>query len=134
MQTARNDRHQDRARSSEAARKAAQARFAALVPKPDDPAVIARTQARIAVAEARRERIAKREAELRALAEAQAAEAAAAAAAAAAEAEALRAEAEAAERERTASALAAKAQAIELMKQQKIARDARYAARQARRK
>jgi hypothetical protein len=134
MQSPRNDRHQDRAKSSEAARKAAQARFAALVPKLDDPAVIERTQARVAIAEARQERIALREAEARALAEAQAAEAAALAAAAAAEAAALRAQAEEAERERVASANAAKAQAIELMKQQKLARDARYAARQTRRK
>jgi hypothetical protein len=134
MQSPRNDRHQDRAKSSEAARKAAQARFAALVPKLDDPAVIERMQARVAVAEARQERIAKRDAELRAAAEAQAAEAAAAALAAAAEAEAIQLQAEEAERERAASAHAAKAQAIELMKQQKLARDARYAARQIRRK
>ncbi|TCH96454.1 hypothetical protein EJV46_20990 [Roseococcus sp. SYP-B2431] len=134
MQSPRNDRHQDRAKSSEAARKAAQARFAALAPKLDDPTVIERMQARVAVAEARQERIAKRAAELRAAAEAQAAAAAAATAAAEAEAAALRAQAEEAERERLASANAAKAQAIELMKQQKLARDARYAARQSRRK
>lgn len=134
MQSPRHDRHQDRAKASEAARKSAQARFAALAPRPDDPAVQERMAARVAVAEARQERLEKRQAELRALAEAQAAEAAALAAAAAAEAAASRARAEEAERELAANALAAKAKAVMLLKEQKIARDARYAARQARRK
>jgi hypothetical protein len=134
MQSPRNDRHQDRAKTSEAARKSAQTRFAALAPKLDDPAVIERMQARVALAEARQERIANREAELRAIAEAQAIEAAALAAAAAAEAAALRAQAEEAERALAANALAAKTRAIELVKEQKLARDARYAARQSRRK
>ncbi len=134
MQSPRNDRHQDRAKTSEAARKSAQARFAALAPKPDDPAVIERTEARVALAEARQERIAKREAELLALAEARAIEAAALAAAAAAEASASRLRAEEAERELAANTLAAKTRAIEMMKEQKLARDARYAARQSRRK
>jgi len=134
MQSPQRDRHQDRAQASEAARKSAQARFAALAPKPDDPAVIARMAERVALAEARQERIAKREAELRALAEAQAREAAELAAAAAAEAAAARILAEEAERELAANALAAKAKAIALVKEQKLARDSRYAARQARRK
>ncbi len=134
MQNPQRDRHQDRAKASEAARKSAQARFAALLPRQDDPEVIARTEARVALAEARKERIAKREAEIRALAEAQAIAAAELAAAAAAEAAASRALAEEAERQFAATALAAKAKAIALMKEQKIARDARYAGRQARRK
>lgn len=134
MQSQWRDRHQDRAKASEAARKSAQARFAALTPRPDDPAVQERLAARVALAEARQERLAKRQAELLARAEAEAIEAAKLAAAVAAEAAASRARAEEAERELAASALAAKARAIALLKEQKIARDARYAARQARRK
>jgi len=134
MQSPQRDRHQDRAQASEAARKLAQKRFAALLPRHDDPAVIAKTAARVALAEARQERIAAREAERRALAEAEALEAARVAAAAKAEAEAARAMAEAAERELAANAIAAKAKAVALLKEQKLVRDARYAARQARRK
>lgn len=134
MPSQQRDRHQDRAKASEAARKSAQARFAALLPNPDDPAVIERTQARVAVAEARQERIAKREAEALAEAQAKAAAAAELAAAMAAEAEANRLQAEEAERERNAAAVAGKANALALVKEQKAARDARYAARQLRRK
>ena len=104
----------DRLSAAAAAKKAMLERFHAM-PGPDDPAVKEQQAARKAVSEAREIRIAERKAAREAEAQRQAAEQAAR------EAEERRLAAEAA------------AQAVALEAQRKAARDARYAARKARR-
>lgn len=111
----------DRLRVAAAAKKAALERFYAR-PGPDDPAVREQQAARKAISDARETRIAERKATREAETERQAAEhAAKAAEQAAREAEERRAAADAA------------AQAMALEADRKAARDARYAARKARR-
>ena len=111
----------DRLNAAAAAKKAMLERFHAM-PGPDDPAVKEQQAARKAISEAREIRIAERKAAREAEAQRQAAEnAAKAAEQAAREAEERRLAAEAA------------AQAVALEAQRKAARDARYAARKARR-
>jgi hypothetical protein len=111
----------DRMNAAAAARKATLERFHTR-PGPDDPAVLEQQAARKAVSDAREVRVAERTAAREAEAQRQAAEQAAKAAEQAArEAEERRLAAEAA------------AQVVALEAQRKAARDARYAARKARR-
>ena len=107
------------------ARKAMVERFRAR-PAEDDPAVLERKAARLTVSQAREARIAAREAERRADAERQAAEQKVR------EAEAARMAVEQAERE-AVERRAEGDRAVDLLAEQKAARDARYAARKARR-
>jgi hypothetical protein len=108
------------------ARKAMLERFRAR-PAEDDPAVVERKAARLALSQARKARIAAREADRRAEAERQAAELKAR------EEEAARMALEQAEREKI-ERRAEGDRALELLAEQKAARDSRYAARQARRR
>ena len=115
-----NDFH-DRKTAAENAKKALQAKFLAM-PKPDDPAVLARQAEQKAIAEARAIRAAEREvarqAELARLA---------------AEDVARLAEQAAREAEEAVKAAEQAERALALEAERKAARDARYAARQARR-
>ena len=118
----KGSQYTDRAQASSEAKKAALEKFRAAVPKPDDPAVLARAAERRAIAEAREVRMAER----RKVKEAEAARAAEEASNRAAEQARLAAEEEA----RVA------AQALrdeEIKAERKAARDAKYAARKARR-
>jgi hypothetical protein len=151
MPQTRRDSFEDRRSTAEKARQAALERFRRL-PRPDDPAVQARLQEQKAVAEAREARRAEREAERARLAAEAAAEAArlkaeeeARQAALAAEAAAQRAREEEAAREAAREAMAeqerkalsdmdAKQRALAVLAEQKALRDARYAARKARKK
>jgi hypothetical protein len=111
----------DRREAAANARKAMLEKFRAQPPA-DDPAVIAQREERMRIAAAREARAAERrrqrEAEL---------------ARKAAEEAARKAEAEARRQAEIAEALRAKTAALELAAKQKAARDARYAARKARR-
>jgi uncharacterized membrane protein YgaE (UPF0421/DUF939 family) len=111
----------DRRDAAASARKTMLEKFRAQ-PAPDDPAMVAQREERLKIAAARDARAAERkllrDAEL---------------ARKAAEEVARKAEAEARKAEEAAEALRAKAAALELAAQQKAARDARYAARKARR-
>ena len=122
MNARKKDTFADRLTEAAKARTAMLERFRAR-PGPDDPAVIARRAAQAAIEEARDIRIAERKA-------AKEAEAIVKAAAQAA----LAAEPEAKAREQAILAAEAAARAIDLAAAQKAARDARYAARTARRK
>lgn len=106
------------------ARKAMLARFRAR-PAEDDPAVVERKAARLAVSQAREARIAAREADRRAEAERQAAELKLR------EEEAARMALEQAERDKI-ERRAEGDRALQLLAEQKAARDSRYAARKAR--
>jgi hypothetical protein len=106
------------------ARKAMLARFRAR-PAEDDPAVVERRAARLAVSQAREARIAAREADRRAEAERQAAELKLR------EEEAARMALEQAERDKI-ERRAEGDRALQLLAEQKAARDSRYAARKAR--
>ena len=117
----RGTKFSERAADSAAAKKALLERFQNR-PKPDDPAVLARAAERKAIEEAREQRMAEKRT--------------------AKEAEAARLRAEEEERqaeiarqaaEEAARAVQAKLDAAALLLQQKAARDARYAARKARR-
>ncbi len=112
----------DRLSAAADAKKAAMEKFRAAVPKPDDPAVIERVAAQQAIIEAREARVAIRQTAR----EAEAARVAAEQARLAEEAAAKVREQEALEADNAAKAVALKAQ-------QQAARDARYAARKARR-
>ncbi|MDX2265651.1 MAG: DUF6481 family protein [Hyphomicrobiales bacterium] len=119
MKRIRGDNFNDRQSSAASARQAILERFRAR-PAPDDPAVIAQREARKALIEAREARAAERKA-AKLEAERRAAEEKAAREEAERIAAIERAEQEAAEKAR-------------LMAEQKAARDARYAARKARKK
>jgi membrane protein involved in colicin uptake len=106
------------------ARKAMLARFRAR-PAEDDPAVVERKAARLALSQARKARIAAREADRRAEAERQAAELKLR------EEEAARMALEQAERDKI-ERRAEGDRALQLLAEQKAARDSRYAARKAR--
>ena len=108
------------------ARKAMLERFRAR-PAEDDPAVVERKAARLAVSQAREARIAAREANRRAETERQAAELKVR------EEEAKRMALEQAERDKM-ERRAEGDRALDLLAEQKAARDSRYAARQARRR
>jgi Family of unknown function (DUF6481) len=116
----------DRLKNSADAKKALLEKFRAQ-PGADDPIVLARTAERRAIADAREKRIAEREAAR----EAEARRLAAEQAAREAEARRLAEEQAKLDEERKAVEAAAK---VELEAQQKAARDARYAARKARKK
>lgn len=108
------------------ARKAMLERFRAR-PAENDPAVVERKAARLAVSQAREARVAAREADRRAETERQAAERKVR------EEEAERMAVEQAEREKM-ERRAEGDRAVDLLAEQKAARDSRYAARQARRR
>ena len=122
MKPAKHDNHNDRQSASVAARKAMLERFQAR-PAPDDPAVLERVAAQRAVEEAREVRNAERRAAREADEARQAAERVAQALA-----EEQRLHDEAMQKIEDAK------QAAALAAQQKAARDARYAARQNRRR
>ena len=111
----------DRRTAAANARKAMLEKFRAQ-PSPDDPAMIAARAARQATAEAREVRAAERRAEREAEQARKAAEAAA-----------RKAEAEAELARKAEEAVAEAARAVGLEAERKAARDARYAARKARR-
>src|SRR5918997_4457962 len=133
MNAFKNDNFNDRLATAANARKATLERFRAR-PGPDDPAVLERQAAQKAVAAAREARAAERKAAREAEAARQAAESAARVA------EQERQAAEQAARQAEAAERAAapdadkKAPALALAAEQKTARDARYAARKARRR
>jgi Family of unknown function (DUF6481) len=121
MSAYKDNNFNDRKAAAESARKAAQAKFLAM-PKPDDPAVLARQAEQKAIMEARAARAAEREvarqAELARLA---------------AEDVKRLAEQAAREAEEAQKAVEQEQQALAMEAERKAARDARYAARQARR-
>ncbi len=133
MSSFKHDNFNDRLSTQAAARKAQIEKFKAR-PAPDDPAVLAKRAELVAIAEARKARIEERRLAREAEAARLAKEAAELAAQRAAEDVARqREEAEMAAR-RLAADADSKARAQALAAEQKAARDARYAARQSRRK
>jgi Family of unknown function (DUF6481) len=122
MQTRKNDTFEDRRATAANARNAMLARFRAR-PGPDDPAVIERQAAQAAIAAAREIRIAERKVAREAEMARQLAEQAA-----------LAAEQKAKAAEQAARDVEAAKRAAALVVEQKEARDARYAARKARRR
>jgi Family of unknown function (DUF6481) len=127
----RKDSFDERLKAAASARKAALERFHAQ-PGPDDPAVVERRAAQLALSVAREARIAERKTAREAEAKRQAAEQADRAAEQAARAaEEVARSADEATR-RAALDAEKKARALALAAEQKAARDARYAARKAR--